>query len=65
MIKKIKKLPKFLKEVKEELKKVNWSKKEEVMEATILVIIVAGILTFYIAGIDLGLSKMVQFLFQR
>ncbi|HIE36446.1 MAG TPA: preprotein translocase subunit SecE [Candidatus Omnitrophica bacterium] len=65
MIKKIKRFPKFLKEVKEELKKVNWSKKEEVMEATLLVVVIAGMLTLYIAGIDLGLSKMVQFLFQK
>jgi preprotein translocase subunit SecE len=64
MIKKIKRFPKFLKEVKEELKKVNWSKREELTEATILVIIVSGILTLYIAFIDLGLSKMIQFLFR-
>jgi preprotein translocase SecE subunit len=64
MIKRIKRIPKFLKEVKEELKKVNWSKRDELGEAALLVVFVSGILTTYIALIDFGLSKLLQFLFK-
>jgi len=60
MIKKIKKFPKFLKEVQEELKKVNWSTRQELVAAAIIVIIACVLLTSYIATVDLGLSKLVQ-----
>ena len=64
MIKKIKGFPGFLKEVKEELKKVNWSSRQDLMAAAKIVVIVAGLLTTYIAFVDLGLSKLVQILLQ-
>ncbi|UCC95120.1 MAG: preprotein translocase subunit SecE [Candidatus Omnitrophota bacterium] len=60
MIRKIKRFPKFLKEVKEELKKVNWSTRQELVGAAVIVIVVAALLTTYIALIDLGFSKLVQ-----
>ncbi len=62
MLNKLKKLPKFFKEVKEELKKVSWSSRRELIAATIIVIIVCIILTSYIAVVDLGLSKLIQIL---
>ncbi len=62
MIKKIKRLPGFLKEVKEELKKVSWSSRRELIAAARIVIIVAALLTTYIAFVDLGLSRLVQIL---
>jgi len=62
MFKKIKKFPQFLKEVKAELKKVNWSTKEEVFTATIVVIIVTAFLTLYIFGIDSIFTKLVEYL---
>ena len=64
MIKKIKGFPGFLKEVKEELRKVNWSSRQDLMAAARIVVIVAGLLTTYIAFVDLGLSKLVQVLLQ-
>jgi len=61
MIAKIKRFPKFLKEVHAELGKVSWSKRDELVFATIMVLIVSGILTTYIALVDLGFSKALQF----
>lgn len=61
MIRKIKSFPKFLREVKNELKKVSWSTREELVSATIVVVIAAAILTGYIAGIDVILSKIIQY----
>jgi len=62
MIKKIKGLPGFLKEVKEELKKVSWSSRHELMAAATIVVIITSLLTAYIAFVDLGLSRLVQIL---
>jgi len=62
MIKKLAKFPKFLREVKEELKKVNWSTREELIGATTIVIIGAAFLTTYIGLVDMGLSKLLQLL---
>ena len=62
MIKKIKRFPQFLKEVKEEVKKVNWSSRKELVAAAIIVIIAAALLTCYVALIDLSLSRLVHIL---
>ncbi len=62
MFGKLKKIPVFLKEVKEELKKVNWSSRQELIGAAIIVIITSAVLTAYIAVIDLSLAKLVQLL---
>ncbi|MDP2924610.1 MAG: preprotein translocase subunit SecE [Candidatus Omnitrophota bacterium] len=60
MINKLKKIPKFFSEVKEELKKVNWSTKQELRGAVIVVVVVLAFLTLYVATIDLGLSKVMH-----
>jgi len=60
MIKKIKAFPRFLKEVKEELKKVNWSKRRELAAAGVIVVIVSVLMTGYIFLVDLGLSELIQ-----
>jgi len=60
MFKKIKQIPKFFKEVKEELKKVNWASRRELISAGAIVIVVSILLTSYIFLVDIGLSKAVQ-----
>ncbi|MCF7908779.1 MAG: preprotein translocase subunit SecE [Candidatus Omnitrophica bacterium] len=60
MIKKLKRIPVFFKEVKEELKKVNWSTRQELVAAASIVVVVAILLTAYIFTIDLGLSHLIQ-----
>ncbi|MFC1708704.1 preprotein translocase subunit SecE [Candidatus Omnitrophota bacterium] len=52
-----KRIPKFLSEVKQELKKVSWSKREELFGATWVVIATTFILAVYIGTLDFGLSK--------
>lgn len=56
----IKRFPTFLKEVKAEFKKVNWSTRQELKSATIVVLIGALSLTTYIFFIDLGLAKLME-----
>ncbi|MFA7677345.1 MAG: preprotein translocase subunit SecE [Candidatus Omnitrophota bacterium] len=60
MIKKLKSIPGFFKEVKEEVKKVNWSTRQELFSAAVVVLIVSVLLTAYIFGIDTGLSHLVR-----
>jgi preprotein translocase subunit SecE len=55
-----KRIPVFLREVKDELKKVNWSSRKELTGAAIIVVVVSAVLTVYIAIIDMGLSKGLQ-----
>ncbi|MCM8824274.1 MAG: preprotein translocase subunit SecE [Candidatus Omnitrophica bacterium] len=56
----IKKIPIFLKEVRLELKKVSWPGREDLISASVLVIVVISILTLYITIIDVGLSKLIE-----
>ena len=55
-----KRIPVFFREVREELKKVNWSSRKELTGAAIIVVVVSAILTLYIAVVDLALTKGVQ-----
>jgi preprotein translocase subunit SecE len=52
----------FLKEVKEELKKVNWASKEETIGTTAVVIVLLIILSIFIGVVDVVLSKIIQFI---
>jgi preprotein translocase subunit SecE len=61
MIQKLKRIPEFFREVKEELKKVNWSTRKELIGAVVVVMVVSAFLTAYIAVVDWGLSKLIEF----
>ena len=57
IVESIKKIPKFFSEVKQELKKVSWSNRQELFGATWVVIATTAFLAIYIGSIDFGLSK--------
>lgn len=48
----------FLKEVREELKKVVWPTRDEVVRLTGVVIIISLIVGLYLGGIDFILTKL-------
>ena len=52
----------FLKEVKDELKKVTWPKQGEVLRLTLLVILISVIVGVYIGGLDFIFTKGVEIL---
>ncbi len=54
----------FLKEVKIELTKVSWSTKEELLGATMVVIVITSIMGLFIGIIDLFLSKVLSLVFK-
>ena len=60
MIQKFKKIPQFFKEVREELRKVNWTTRKDLTGAAIVVVIVSVFLTAYIFVIDMGLSALIK-----
>ncbi len=52
----------FINETKQELKKVTWPSRAELMQATAVVIVTTFILALYIGAIDSVLSFMIRIL---
>ena len=50
----------FLKEVTDELKKVVWPNREEVIRLTAVVLVVSTIVGLYLGGADFILTKIVE-----
>jgi preprotein translocase subunit SecE len=53
----VNKLIKFLKEVRIELAKVSWPKREELWESTLIVIVVSLMMAVFIGAVDILLSR--------
>jgi len=62
MIKFFKRIPKFFSEVVDELKKVSWSTRRDLIDAALLVLAMTFVLTVYLFAVDLGLAKMMEIL---
>ena len=56
------KIKKFIMEVVVELKKVSWSTRQELLDATWLIILSSAFLVIFIGTTDLILSRLVGFL---
>ncbi len=54
-------LVRFLKEVRTELKKVNWPARKEVVGSTIVVIVSVFVLSFFLGVVDVTLQKLVAY----
>ena len=54
-------LVQFLKEVRTELKKVNWPAKKEVVGSTVVVIVSVFILSLFLGAIDVTLQRLLTF----
>lgn len=52
----------FFKEAWQELKKVHWPTRKETYVATLVVLIVVLIISFFLAAVDFGLTRAVQML---
>lgn len=57
-------LTNYLKEVRSELKKVEWPKKNEAVKMTLTVVIITGIVSIFIAGADYLFANLVEYLVQ-
>ncbi len=49
----------FLKEVRQELKKVNWPTRQELVAYTVVVLVSVIVLTSFVYGLDVVFSKLV------
>ena len=56
-------LIKFIKEVRNELKRVSWPSRDDVRESTTVVIVVVLVLAVFIGLVDRALSYLVSFIF--
>lgn len=52
----------YIKEVRSELNKVVWPKKEEVIKLTTVVFLVSAIVSAYLGGLDLLFTKLLELL---
>ena len=55
----------FLAEVRNELKRVTWPSKKEVYATTLVVIVTSAFFGIYLWVIDLGLDRLVNWLFRQ
>jgi preprotein translocase subunit SecE len=55
----LKKSIQFIKDVKVEFTKVSWPSREELIQSTMVVIVVSLIVAAFIGLVDLGLNKLV------
>ena len=54
--------PSFSTNPKQELKKVTWPNRDTLLKSTILILVIIVVLTIYVTGLDLVLSKLFYFL---
>ncbi|MBW2270926.1 MAG: preprotein translocase subunit SecE [Deltaproteobacteria bacterium] len=52
----------FLLEVRSEFRKVTWPSQKEATAGTIGVVVVCGIVTLVLAGVDMALSQIIQWI---
>jgi preprotein translocase subunit SecE len=50
----------FIREVKFELTKVVWPKRQEVIKLTLIVFIISGIIAAYVGALDFGFTKLLE-----
>ncbi|HPL01736.1 MAG: preprotein translocase subunit SecE [Patescibacteria group bacterium] len=53
---------KYLLDSYEELKKVSWPTRKQLIRDTLIVVVSSAVITAFIAVVDFGLSKVLEFL---
>jgi preprotein translocase subunit SecE len=52
-------LPVFLREVRSELRKVNWPSRQQIVSYTVVVLVLTLVLTTFVWGVDEGIRRIV------
>jgi preprotein translocase subunit SecE len=55
----------FSQDVLVEFRKVTWPSRQELMNSTTVVIVVTVVLAFFLGGVDIGLTKLVERILHR
>ena len=50
----------FVREVLIEFRKVTWPSRQELLNSTVVVIVVTIVLAFFLGGVDIGLARIVE-----
>ncbi len=51
---------KYVSEVREELSRVEWPKRHEVIKLTLIVIVISAVVGVYVGGLDLLFTKILE-----
>jgi len=52
-------LPVFLREVRAELRRVNWPNRQQIVSYTVVVLVLSLVLTTFVWGVDEGIRRIV------
>jgi preprotein translocase subunit SecE len=55
----------FTQDVLVEFRKVTWPSRQELINSTVVVIVVTVVLAFFLGGVDIGLTKLVERILHR
>ncbi len=58
----IKKIVTYFKDVRLEMSKVSWPSKDELIESTMIVMVVSGVLALFLFVVDSVLNRIVKFI---
>jgi preprotein translocase subunit SecE len=50
----------FVREVLAEFRKVSWPSRQELVNSTVVVIVVTVVLAFFLGGVDVALARIVE-----
>ena len=50
----------FIREVHAEFRKVTWPSRQELVNSTVVVIVVTVVLAFFLGGVDVALARIVE-----
>ena len=54
------KVQEFVREVMVEFRKVTWPSRQELINSTVVVIVVTVVLAFFLGGVDIALARIVE-----
>ena len=58
----VKKAVTYIKDVRLEMSKVSWPTREELVESTMIVMVVSGVLALFLFAVDTLLNRIVKFI---
>jgi len=56
---------KYFKEVRAELSKVTWPKKDQVIRLTLIIFVISGAIGLYLGALDFSFTKLLELLVAR
>lgn len=56
----VRRVQEFIRQVISEFRKVTWPSRQELVNSTVVVIVLTVILAFFLGGVDIGLARVVE-----